>query len=407
VIALHCPESKSSRGSDVAEDRQTAEINILHATDRHDRVKAGIALAVNEIIAQTSAVLPPNSSEFLASVAGVDIDVPPGVRHVSSKSSLSLSGPWRYAPGYGRLCERIIHDHDINVVHLHGAWTYPIFAAHRAAQSQGIPTVLTNHGQFTPWAISQPNMFGALRKRLYLALMTGPLFHRITLLHAITPLDRAALHYLFPRSRIEIIPNSIDLAVLDKYADCMDSAPSAGPYVLFVGRLHPVKGLDLLVEGFGRADLPRDWRLILVGPEDDAKYAKRLRRAIASSPRANRIELRKPVWNPVEKYLLMRGAWITAVGSHTEVVSLVNLEASACGTPTITTRATGLFDWEEGGGLLMEPTVPSIAAALSTAGRWSQAEREQRGRASRKLVERRYSTKATAPQWLELYRSLG
>ena len=143
-----------------------------------------------------------------------------------------------------------------------------------------------------------------------------------------------------------------------------------------------------------------------MGPEEDIDYAIFLRKTIAASPRGNQIELRGPIWNPSDKYALMRNAWVTVVPSHTEVVSLVNLEASACHTPTITTRATGLFDWEEGGGVLVEPTIASIEQALTLSARWTDEERCQRGQASHRLLEQRYSTTATVPRWMELYRSL-
>jgi glycosyltransferase involved in cell wall biosynthesis len=112
------------------------------------------------------------------------------------------------------------------------------------------------------------------------------------------------------------------------------------------------------------------------------------------------------VWDPAAKYRLMRDAWVTIVPSHTEVVSLVNLEASACFTPTITTTATGLTDWTEGGGLLVEPDLGPVTQALSEAARWSDQERQQRGLASRRLVEQRYSATAVMPRWMDLYRSL-
>ena len=378
-------------------------INILHATDRHTRANTGIAFAVNEIIAQTS-TKQAECAISLLSVGDTDIGLPSGARHFCSKPSLRASGPWRYAPGYARLCKQIVDEQKIDVVHIHGVWPHAVFAAQRAASRMGIPTVLTNHGQFTPWALRQPNMLGALRKRLYLALMTDRLFQRVSVLHAITRLDREALHGLFSRSRIEVIPNSIDLAKLDGSA--IGTSPNSAPYALFVGRLHPVKGLDLLIEAFGRAALPPDYRLIIVGPEEVPDYAIFLRKLIAASSRANRIELRGSIWDAADKYALMRNAWVTVVPSHTEVMSLVNLESSGCRTPTITTRATGLFDWEDGGGVLVEPTVSSIEKALSASACWSDAERYQRGQASRQLVEQRYSTTATAPRWMELYRSL-
>jgi glycosyltransferase involved in cell wall biosynthesis len=256
-----------------------------------------------------------------------------------------------------------------------------------------------------PWALRQPGTFGALKKRLYLRVMNERLYRSVAILHAITLLERDALQHLFPHRRIEVIPNSLDLAQLDAVAT---RPPVIGDsrYILFVGRLHPQKGIDLVIEAFARAKLPLDWRLIIVGPPDDPPYVIRLQSAASSSGRGRLIEWWEPIWDPAEKYALMRGAWVTVVPSHVEVVALVNLEASACNTPTITTFTTGLSDWEEGGGLLIEPDVESLVTALTACARWSDQERIERGLASRRLVELRYSTAVTAPRWIELYDSL-
>lgn len=380
-------------------------MNVLNATDLHARAKYGISFAVNEIMAQTSAALSPYGLVSLISAGETDFTVPAGTVHHCSKGVLRWSGRWRYAPDYRRMCERLVRDQDIALLHIHGVWTHPTFAANRAALICEIPTVLTNHGQLTPWAIQQPGILGSLRKKIYLKLMRDRLFQSISVLHAITPMEKDELHKLFPRNRIEVIPNSLDLAQVDR-AVASSSAAVDSPYILFVGRLHPKKGVDLLIEAFNRAAIPRQWRLLIVGPSDDPLYTKRLHCAASAGDRASLIELREPIWDPGEKYALMRGARVAVVPSHSEVIALVNLEASACGTPTITTPSTGLFDWEEGGGLLVEPTVQSLTRALTACGQWSEQERNERGLASRRLVEQRYSTATTAPGWIELYRSL-
>jgi len=380
-------------------------MNILNTTDQHDRAKYGIAFAVNEIMAQTSAILSPQGTVSLMSTGNPDVEVPAGTLHHCSQPSTPWSGRWRYTPGYQDMCERIIREQEIAVLHMHGVWTHPTFAANRAALRCGIPTVLTNHGHLMPWALRQPGRLGALRKQVYLKLMREHLFQSISVLHAITSLDKNGLHALFPGKRIEVIPNSIDLAQLDSIA-APEPAAVNSRYFLFVGRLHPVKGVDLLIEAFMHADISRDWRLLIVGPPDDAAYADRLHRAAAASERGSLIEWRGPIWDPAEKYALMRGAWAAVVPSYSEVISFVNLEASACGTPTITTPHTGLSDWEEGGGMLAEPDVASLRLVMEACAQWSEGERNARGLASRRLVEQRYSTAATAPRWVELYRSL-
>jgi glycosyltransferase involved in cell wall biosynthesis len=87
-------------------------------------------------------------------------------------------------------------------------------------------------------------------------------------------------------------------------------------------------------------------------------------------------------------------------------MGLVNLEAASVGLPVITTHETGLYDWEEKGGVLVHPRVEELRCALKRVFSWSEHERQERGRKLRQLVERRYSWQAVGPQWLELYAGL-
>jgi glycosyltransferase involved in cell wall biosynthesis len=384
-------------------------MNILYATDFHNRANSGITFAINELAGQTMAALSPGGSVHLLSIGECDVPVRLGVHHQTAEVSKGPARIWRFAPCYRAICERTISQDSISVVHIHGIWMHPQLAAANAAQRLRVPTVLTHHGH-VQWALRQPNRFGAAKKRLYMALVKDRLFRRITVQHAITRHERDALHSFFPYTRIEVIPNFVNLQTVDGSLLSGDrsSAQGSAPYVLYIGRVHPTKGIDVLIEAFGRASVPRDWRLIIAGPAVDQPYAQRLRQLIASSPRADQIEMRGPVWDASAKYRLMRDAWVTIVPSqgHSEVMTLVNLEASACATPTITTKATGLTDWSDGGGLLIESGLQPLAAALSEAAQWSDQERKQRGLASRRLIEKQYSAATVTPRWLDLYRSL-
>ena len=379
-------------------------MNILYATDYHNRANSGITFAVNELAGQMQTELAPTGSVALLSIGESDVAVQPGVRHLTAQPSTGATRLWRFAPAYGAMCEDTVKQQNISVVHIHGIWMHPQFAAARAAQRLAIPTILTNHGG-VQWALRQPGVIGATKKRLYMNLMKDILFRRITVQHAITQLDRDAIHAFFPHQRIEVIPNFVDVQTLDREIELVPGKKN-DPYILFIGRLHPTKGIDMLIEAFTRAAIPRDWRLIIVGPTVDAPFEAKVRRMIAACPAADRIEIRAPVWEPAMKYALMRDARVTVLPSRTEVISLVNLESSACCTPTITTNATGLTDWTEGGGLLIEPSIGSLTAALSEAAQWSDQERKERGLASRRLVEKRYSARAVMPCWLDLYRTL-
>jgi glycosyltransferase involved in cell wall biosynthesis len=380
---------------------------VLQATDFYNRSNTGITFVINGLIDQAHL----SGNHFLKfallSAGSVDVPVPPEtILRTVPLSQSRLSRIWCYSSQYASAMGDIVTDNGVSVVHVHGTWMYPQYAAVRKAWELGIPVILTNHGHLEEWALAQPGYLGALKKRLYLRLMDRPMFRKVDVFHAISPLNRDMLHKLFPWARVELIPNSIDLAKIDANIGEYRRPTRLDPFLLFVGRLAPQKGVDILIKAFGAARLPDSMRLVLVGPVESEGYTAYLRRLIAESPRASSIDLKGPVWNEAEKLRLMTDAWLVTVPSRSEALALVNLEASACRTPTVTTYATGLLDWTEGGGLLVDATVRGVAEALSRSAQWDETERIERGEASRNLVKARYSADATAPQWAELYSSL-
>ena len=381
--------------------------NVLHAIDFYNRSNTGMTAALASVVEQCQRLDRDAAQYAIVSAGYVDVAVPPGTTvETPPLTDNPLLRPWRYSPHYTDACRRLISSCGISVVHVHGTWMYPQLAAVREAKAQQIPVILTNHGHLEQWALENKGLLNAWKKRAYLAAMDWALFGKVDVFHAITLLNRDMLHKLFPWARVECIPNSIDLDAIDAAAGGFKRSGNVEPYILFVGRLAPQKGVDLLIQAFGVADVPPETKLLLVGPVESESYAAYLHRLISVSPRRARIEWRGPIWDEAEKVRLMTNAWLMAVPSRSEALGLVNLEASACRTPTVTTFSTGLSDWADGGGILIEPNVAVLEQAITNALAWDDAERTQRGEASRKLIADRYSTWMTGPRWMELYASL-
>lgn len=241
---------------------------------------------------------------------------------------------------------------------------------------------------------------GAHKEKVYWKLFAYPALSSANVIHAITPLEQQHLHDLFPSSRIEVIPNAIDL---DEYPDTESGQPER--LILFVGRIEPKKGVDILLNAFAAAHISSDWRVAIMGPVWSNEYQAELGKIVDENGLGDRVSFLGPVFGE-EKRRWMRKAWLLAAPSHSEVVGLVNLEAAAYCVPSITTHQTGLDDWANGGGLLIQPDVEQMRAALEQTCAWSDSERDERGRASRRLVSERYSWDAVLPQWISLYESL-
>ena len=284
-----------------------------------------------------------------------------------------------------------------SVVHVHGVLS-PLQAltVHCAAR-RNIPTILSVHGMLEPWLWRQSGVFYYGMKRLYWRLVMRPSLSQVTCLHAITQQEADTLAREFPGIPQVLIPNAIHI---DEYSE-QQSAPVQERTLLFVGRLHPKKGVDLLMRSMAGTH-SRAYRLQLVG-SGKPDYTDYLKSLVNELGLADRVTFLGGVFGE-EKIRLMRDAWTVVVPSYSDVVALVNLEAAACFTPTITTTMTGLTDWSESGGLLINPERSELTAAIDQVLAWSLADRLERGRRSREFVNSRYSWDVVGKLWLDTYR---
>lgn len=330
-------------------------------------------------------------------------------RQVNFKNfPLAAGGIWRYPKGLRSYLESLAPAPG-KVFHLHGVWMGFQWLAGRVALRQGTPALLSPHGMLNSWHLQNLG-FNSLKKLAYWWTVAHPAFRHIPKIHAVTPLERDELAGYFPGQAIEVIPNAIDLGEMDGLLSRLGDEAVPGveePYLLFLGRLHPVKGLDLLIRAFA-AGLPGaagKFRLVIAGPEEVCSYAGSLKSLVKELGIEEKVSFLGPVYGS-RKLSLYQKAWAFCAPSRSEVIGLVNLEAAAVKLPVVTTYGTGLCGWEEAGGILVQPRVEELSRALEQVFSWSESERQERGEKLRQLVERRYSWQVVGPQWLELYASL-
>lgn len=142
--------------------------------------------------------------------------------------------------------------------------------------------------------------------------------------------------------RIQVIPNGIDLAHYTPGSGGGDGARFPEPTILYLGRLKRYKRVDLLLEAVA---LLRDRgvpaRLIVAGKGDHQGALQVRARRLGLG--TDRVHFAGFV-SEEEKLRLLRGAWVHALTSPREGWGIANLEAAACGTPTVASDAPGLRD---------------------------------------------------------------
>lgn len=303
-----------------------------------------------------------------------------------------------------RVISKIVHivkQHNISLIHIHGVWQTANLAGLIAAEKCNVPVVLSSHGMLEQWLWKKQGFINEYKKKIYFNLVLKKSFPRDVVLHSITSMEKENLKNYFPRKKIVIVPNSIDMELENKLIK-NSSIDDVETTIVFLGRLHRIKGIEILLKAFRMANLPENWKVQVVGPVEDLGYVDHLKVIVSESDMQDRVSFLGPIFNE-EKLQLLRRAWILVAPSYSEVIGMVNLEAALCNTPSITTFETGLDDWEKGGGLLIHPEVSQLTEALLDISQWSKAERREKGQQSFDLVKENYSWDVTMTRWDKLY----
>ena len=166
----------------------------------------------------------------------------------------------------------------------------------------------------------------------------GPAYRRVPVMAVSRSTAEDLASRGLPEDGISVIPNGVDLSRLSP-------APAGGrfeaPTVLYLGRLKRYKRVDLPIRAVAALrDEGVDVRLIIAGTGDQEA---RLRALVRELGVGEAVEFRGFV-SEEEKVDLFRRAWVHVLTSPKEGWGITNLEAAACGTPTIASDAPGLRD---------------------------------------------------------------
>lgn len=318
----------------------------------------------------------------------------------------SDKGIWNYSLNFKKKLQDFFKNYENIVVHIHGIWKYPQYIGAKLATKYKVSFIISPHGMLEPWLMDAKKIgyIKFLKKIIYLKFVALPVFKKAKYIHAITLSEKQNLKKYFPANEIIIIPNAIDIEKVKKYVD-YPNKNRLKKQILFLGRIHPIKGVDLLIRAFIKSEAHKDnWKLLIVGYKENLEYMKYLKNLSRSYEKY--IKFLDPIFDERKKYELYNSSWVTVLPSHSEVIGMVNLESAACFTPTITTYKTGLLDWEEGGNILIHPNVDDLVKALKLVISWSLEERIKRGLKVHNFIKLKYSAEATRKKWIDLYSNL-
>ncbi|MEZ4468411.1 MAG: glycosyltransferase [bacterium] len=290
------------------------------------------------------------------------------------------------------------------MAHLHGIWPVATLLASQVCRALRVPYVLAPHGSLHRGALLEKWP----RKVLgMLALGYGPMVRKAAALHVLNA-DEGAGAVVKPR-RIAVIPNGI-------FADQFATPPAPGafretlpalgeaPYILFLSRLHPGKGLALLAEAFAAVAAARpDVHLVAAGGDQGGRAL--LEAGAARHGYGDRLHLVGELSGP-RKDAAFTDAAVFVLPSHHEGFSMAITEALAWGRPVVISAPCHFPDVAEvDAGRIVPLDAAALAAGLLDVVA-DPAAADAMGARGRAMVLARYRWEAIAERTIALYRAI-
>jgi glycosyltransferase involved in cell wall biosynthesis len=289
---------------------------------------------------------------------------------------------------------------DADVIHLTNHWTMLNAMAARAAIALGKPYVVCPAGALPVFGRSK------FLKAGYNAVAGRRMVRDAKGWVAVTSAERLQFAaYGVDPSRVTVIPNGI---WMNDFADALNTPDIRARFgigdavvILFVGRLNPIKGPDLLLDAFaGMQKKTRNICLLYAGPDEGMRSS--LARHASELGLSGRVHFAGFLAG-ADKLAAYRAADIVVVPSRSEAMSLVALEAGACGKPVVLTENCGFDEAAAaGGGIVVSANPDAIGGGLARLAD-DAALRTNMGAQLKKLVQTRYTWPISAKQYLELF----
>jgi len=249
-------------------------------------------------------------------------------------------GIFLYSPQIKTWLEKNLKEFEL--IHLHNFRSYQNKEIHSFAMKYGVPYIVQAHGSVLPFFEKQK------LKKLYDFVWGNRILRDASKLIALTETESEQYQRMgVPKNKIEIIPNGIDLAEFE-------SLPAFGKFrkqygiqencniILFVGRIHKSKGLDILIDAFFDVSKDKiDSQLIIIGPDDG--YLQQLKEKIEKLHLQKKIQVIGFI-SQKEKIQAFTDADVFITPSYAGF-PITFLEACACGLPIITSIHGDSLTW--------------------------------------------------------------
>ena len=307
----------------------------------------------------------------------------------------------------GRLSQVIYSSGSMDIIHDNGIWLPHNHAIARAARKLNIPRIVAPRGMLEPWSLSHRS----IRKRIAWSLYQQADLKSAAILHCTAASEARSIAALKLNVECVIVPNGVAVPVESgvSAASSLEQSKKLTVHgkerirrMVYLSRLHPKKGILMLLEAWAIASL-QNWELHIAGiPENgyDRVVIENIKRLKLSSS----VKYFGPLYGR-EKSQFMGSADVFVLPTHSENFGMV--VALSLGTPVLTTTGApwGLLEVESCG-WRVEPSVSGILEGLLKSTSVSDEHRSAMGNRGRQIIHEQFEWRAIGTSMVIAYEKL-
>jgi glycosyltransferase involved in cell wall biosynthesis len=292
------------------------------------------------------------------------------------------------------LWKRLYRDcKNYDVVHIHSWWNMLVMAAAFICKIKKVRTVISPHGMMSDYILHHSKVI--LKWLSYFAI--GRSLLKTSLFHATSDAEFNECKQLIRQWKGFTIPNIVWLPPLN-----ISKQPNKNFTIIFLSRIHPKKGIELLMKAISRMD---EKPVLQIAGTGEEKYIEKLKQKAKDLDIAEHIQ-----WlgwqDREEKFETLMQADLFALTSYNENFGNVVIEALHAGTPVLISDKIGLCNFvkDHKFGWICKPDIKQIQSKLSAAIK-DTAARNDIGKSAPLIMQGCFSEEKLIPEYLARYQS--
>ena len=293
---------------------------------------------------------------------------------------------------------------EFDIVHVHGLWSFPGTWGALAARWARVPYIVSPQGMLNDWAIR----FRAYKKIPYWYAIERRTVGGASWVHFATEEEQRQAQPWLEGKKTKVIPIGLDLqefAALPPRGEFRDRQriPRGKPLLAFLGRIHPVKGLDALLRALVRIKAEFPGVILALAGSDEGGYGGQLQGLAQSLGVHGEVQWLGTI-DEQDKRAFLADADLFVLPSFTENFGLAAVEAMAVGCPVILGRGVNIAAQVESykAGCVVSTEPEALATVIIDTLRKPET-RQSMGKAGQRLVAEWYDGEAVAREMLKGY----